>query len=251
MLSVSALWRHIDDQGLLAQARDGLEFETVFLALEGLLDAPARVVEVVEIAEQGGREASAVEVGGQHADLAVGRGLTDPAHARRARWTVTRPDRPCSHRTAGVRRVHCQPQRRMPFGRQPHGHRQRGLVLHLFGAVAGQAPGRLVAVEPVGLRLQARQGHRGIVLVGRQQRLAQLVGDGVADPGGRGHDDHQCQAVLAAGGRWCRDCQPGQRLWPVPCASAPVRQGPATGQAASTGHKHGPQARPPGSRAVC
>ena len=183
MLSVSALWRHIDDQGLLAQARDGLEFDAVFLALEGLLDAPALVV---EIAEQGGREASAVEVGGQHADLAVGRGLTDPAHARRARWTVTRPDRPCSHRTAGVRRVHCQPQRRMPFGRQPHGHRQRCLVLHLFGAVAGQAPGRLVAVEAVGLRLQARQGHRGIFLVGRPAAPGPACWRWRRGPGGTG-----------------------------------------------------------------
>ena len=51
---------HINDQGLLAQARDALEFERVFQALEGLLDTPALVV---EIAEQGGREGGAVEVG--------------------------------------------------------------------------------------------------------------------------------------------------------------------------------------------
>ena len=43
---------HVDEQGVLAQARDGFEVHAAFEALEGLFDAPALVVQRAEV---GGR----------------------------------------------------------------------------------------------------------------------------------------------------------------------------------------------------
>ena len=64
------LGRHVDDQGLLRQPGDGFEFEALLEAFECLLDAPSLVVEV---ADERGREVLGVQVGGEQAQLAVGR----------------------------------------------------------------------------------------------------------------------------------------------------------------------------------
>ena len=60
---------HVDDQGLLAQPRDRFEVQPMLEPLECFFDTPALVV---EIAEQRRREALSVQVGGEHADLAIG-----------------------------------------------------------------------------------------------------------------------------------------------------------------------------------
>ena len=58
---------HVDEQGVLAQARDGFEVHAAFEALEGLFDAPALVVQRAEI---GGRCGAVIEVGHQHTQRA-------------------------------------------------------------------------------------------------------------------------------------------------------------------------------------
>ena len=73
------LGRHVDDQGLLRQPGDGFEFEALLDAFECLLDTPSLVVEV---AEERGREVLGVQVGGEQAQLAVGRSLAHQAHLR-------------------------------------------------------------------------------------------------------------------------------------------------------------------------
>ena len=75
------LGRHVDDQSLLAQARDRFEMQPMLQALERLLDAPALVV---EIGEQLCGEGLGVQVRGQQTDLAIGRHLTHQAHRRGA-----------------------------------------------------------------------------------------------------------------------------------------------------------------------
>jgi len=57
------LGRHIDDQRLLAESRDGLEVQAMLQALERFLDAPAQVV---QIAEGGSGDLFGTEVGGQY-----------------------------------------------------------------------------------------------------------------------------------------------------------------------------------------
>ena len=73
----------VDDQGLLAQARDGFEVQSVFEPFECFFDAPALVVEV---AEQRSVEALSVQVGGEHADTAIGRCLSHQAQV----WSPSR-----------------------------------------------------------------------------------------------------------------------------------------------------------------
>ena len=57
---------HVDEHGLLRQARDGFELEPLLEPFERLLNAPALVI---EICEQLWRECLTVQVGGQRAQL--------------------------------------------------------------------------------------------------------------------------------------------------------------------------------------
>jgi hypothetical protein len=99
---------HIDDQRLLAQARDGLQVQAVLQTFERLLDTPALVL---QLAEQGGREGLSVQVGDQHPDLAVGCRLVHESHLGRAgraapithrHWGRSAPRRPRRRPSAGT-----------------------------------------------------------------------------------------------------------------------------------------------------
>ena len=73
------LGRHIDDQRLLAESRDGLEVQAMLQALERFLDTPALVV---QIAEGGSGDLLGAEVGGQHPDGAARRDMANQPHRR-------------------------------------------------------------------------------------------------------------------------------------------------------------------------
>ena len=72
---------HVQQQGLLREARDGLQGPSVLEALEGFFDAPAGVIQVTKAPR---REVTVLQIGGQQALPAGGGDMANQAHLGRA-----------------------------------------------------------------------------------------------------------------------------------------------------------------------
>ena len=170
------LGRHVGDQGPLRQSRDGFEVQPVLDPFEGFLDSPALVIQVAEHRRQA---MFGIDVGGEQANLAVGRDLAHQAQRRRLSGAI-----PIAH-VLGAWRV------------QRHRAVQRARATNGFGGAPATV---VVAAHDEADASRAEQGHQpsrrittveyqhvvGIELVERLHEHAALAYAGAVHAGMQG-----------------------------------------------------------------